>query len=381
MAHKSKAFTIDDFLARSGAGESSIRHYGEELRRMEGKLGVPLASASARSLERLKKKLRKQASGPQRALFLRMFYKAAGRPDLVELMRLKQRLRRLSPDEILTLPEVNKLIAAANSLRDRAMIALLWETGARIHEVCALTLGNVKQFSSKENGGTIHLRVFFPKVKVPGEEHASYLIESVSHMKAWIRAHLNPRPDAPLFPSARGTILSRHRAEKIIRRTAEHAAIGKRTYPQLFRHSRATHLLRLNVPEAMVKKLLGWKPNSPMIARYSHLVDRDAYAALLRASGLEPPEVPKEGALVAAEGELQPVVPMVLGPHAKSSIPAGLTPEIEEHIAQAIEQFIGERLGGMIVKAGFLKMALDDPAAEDRIREIIAEMNGRSKPK
>src|SRR3989442_6755723 len=133
------------------------------MRRMERELGMPLGQASERALERLKKHLRTQRSGAQRALVLRMFYKAAGRPDLVEMLRLKQRLNRLSPDEILTLPEINALIAAANSLRDRAMIALLWETGPRIHEACALTLANVKEFTSKENGGEVpHQRCFPP---------------------------------------------------------------------------------------------------------------------------------------------------------------------------------------------------------------------------
>ena len=170
--------------------------------------------------------------------------------------------------------------------------------------------------------------------QAPGEEHASYLIESVSHMKAWIRAHPDPRPGSPLFPSARGTPLTRNTAEKIIRKTAARAGIAKRTYPHLFRHSRATHLLRIAVPESMVKKLLGWKPNSPMIARYSHLVDRDAYEALLRAHGLEPPEVPTEGALIAAEDDMRPVVPMVLGPHEVAKSASTLSPAM---IAQAIQ--------------------------------------------
>jgi len=126
-------------------------------------------------------------------------------------MRLQQRLRRLSPDEILTLPEVNKLIAAANSLRDRAILALLWETGARVHEACALRLVDVKEFASKENGGRRFLTVFFPKVKVAGEEHSSLLIESVDPVNAWLRAPPDPRPDAPLFVSAaKGGFLSRN---------------------------------------------------------------------------------------------------------------------------------------------------------------------------
>ena len=177
----------------------------------------------------------------------------------------------------------------------------------------------------------------------------------MDHVKAWLRAHPDPRPDAPLFVSARGGHLNRNTAEKIVKRTAARAGIGKRVYPHLFRHSRCTHLLRIGVPEAQVKKLLGWKPNSPMLARYAHLVDRDAYAALLRAHGLEPPEPPKHGALVAAEGELRPVVPMVLGPHTGKT-PAQIPPELEQLVrqAQAIDPAtleIFRQLSGAIMKA------------------------------
>lgn len=348
------SFTIEDFIARSGAGPSSLKEYEEELRRLERDLGMPLQDASERALERLKKKLRSQLSGPQRALIARMFYKAAFRAtrkpkyvDYVDLMRLKQRRRRLDPNEILTLPEVNALLAAANSLRDRALLAVTWETGARIHEVCALDLDNLKEFTSKENGGRTFLTVFFPKVKVAGEEHSSLLIESVDHVRAWIRAHPDPRPGAPLFPSATGARMTRSTAEKVVAKTARRAGIEKHVYPHLFRHSRCTHLLRIGVPEAQVKKLLGWKPNSPMLARYAHLVDRDAYAALLRAHGLEPPEPPKHGALVPAEGELRPVLPMSLGPHTRAKPATSSTPEIptftREELLEAVAKEIASR--------------------------------------
>src|SRR5205823_2806237 len=62
--------------------------------------------------------------------------------------------------------------------------------------------------------------------------------------------------------------------------------------------------------------------------------DRDAYEALLRAHGLEPPEIPKEGALIAAEGELRPVVPMVFGPHEVAKGASILSPAM---IGQAIQ--------------------------------------------
>ena len=146
-------------------------------------------------------------------------------------------------------------------------------------------------------------------------------------MRAWLKAYAPSSHDAPLFPSARGhgIRLTKDGAERLVAAAAKRAGIPKRVYPHLLRHSRATHLLRIGVPEAQVKQLLGWKPNSPMLGVYSHLVNRDAYAALLRAHGLEPPEAPENGALVASEGELRPVVPLVRappGPRA-DALPAG----------------------------------------------------------
>jgi len=86
----------------------------------------------------------------------------------------------------------------------------------------------------------------------------------------------------------------------------------------LFRHSRTTHLLRIGVPEVQVAKLLGWR-TTRMLERYAHLVSRDAYAALLRAHGYEPPKAATHESLMSAEGELRPVVPIVPAPSPKAA--------------------------------------------------------------
>ena len=309
--------TIDSFLARSPAGPSSITLYGRELRLLERRLGMPLGEASVRAIERLKTDLRKQTSGPQRAKLLRLFYKTAGRKDLIEILKLKQRVKRLSPNDILTLPEVNGILGAAGSLRNRALVALLWETGARAHEVCALRIRDVQEVVSKENGGRKLLTVFFPKTKVAGEEHSSLLIESAGHVRTWLDAYAPASEDAPLLPSATGDHLTQDGVLRVIKRAGRRAGITKRVYSHLFRHSRATHLLRIGVSETNVRQLLGWVPNSPMLSRYSHMIQKDAYAALLKAHGMEPPEAVDVGKLVA-EGDLQPVKPM------RSAVPANV---------------------------------------------------------
>ncbi len=333
---------IEDFLARSAAGSKTIAFYRDELWRLERRLGAPLATASQRQLTALKAELRTAKSGAGRCRMLRTFYRAVGRPDAVEILKLKRGQSRLDPNEILTIVEVNAMIAAANSLRDRAFITVLWETGSRVTEVCALNVGNVNEFVTKENGGKQFLQVFFPTVKVKGEEHSSLLVEGVGHVMAWLKAYAPDREGLPMFPSARGgpaARLTKDGAEALVRKTAERAGIRKHITPHSFRHARATHLLRIGVPEAQVKKLLGWRPNSPMLGRYSHLVDRDAYAALLRAHGLEPPKPETHESLIAADAELKPVLPIVSFPRQRGPALVDLPLEDQARlIAKAIAE-------------------------------------------
>ncbi len=63
-----------------------------------------------------------------------------------------------------------------------------------------------------------------------------------------------------------------------------------------------------------------------------------------------------------------------LGAKWSPSSDIGLTPELEGRIALKVEEFVGEKLGGLLQKVGFLKKALGDPALEARLRELLANM-------
>lgn len=307
-------FRIADFLARSGASAASLETYERQLTQAEGWLGKPLGRATERDITDLKKQLRAKASGKQYTTLLRMFYKAAKREDLRELLVLKQRLKRLSPNDILTPGEVQAMVEAASSVRDRAFIACLWDLGVRVHELLAVDLADIRETDSPENGGRKLYVVWFRKAKVSGEEHAGYIIESAPALASWLKAHPDKRPDAPLFPAWGGTRTTRSGALHIVKRAAVRAGIVKRVTNHLFRHSRATHLLRSGLREIEVKRLLGWAPASQMLARYAHLATVDDYAAALRAQGLQAPERVDIGKLVLSEDRLAPVVPMNPGP-------------------------------------------------------------------
>lgn len=358
VAHK---FTIEDFLDRSDASEKSKRAYSYQLGQVEKWMGKSLGMASERDLIALLKKLRTLRSGKQYAALVRMFYRSQGRDDAVRLVRIKQRAVRLSPDEILSPGEVQKMIEASTSVRDRCLIATLWDSGVRIHELLALDVGDLKVMESPENGGRKLYSVWFKKTKIRGEEHQGWLIESAPFLDAWLKAHPNPQAAAPLFPSfTTGRRLDPPGALKTVKRTARRAGISKNVWSHLFRHSRATDLLRRGLTEMEVKRLLGWTSSSSMLGRYAHLNRTDDYGAAMKAHGLQPPARVDLEKLSALDELLRPVVPMRAPPGARpvlSTVPEDLAyvasvlrdPEFQ-HVREAAEP-VGKALREAVLKA------------------------------
>jgi len=358
---RAKKFTIDDFIDRSSASEGSLRDYRYELGLIERWIGKPLAQASERDIIALKKKLRGMPSWRTYLTLARMFYKKAKRPDFLEILVIKERAKRLSDDEILTPGEVQRMVDAAPSLRDRAYIACLWDSGVRAHELCALTLKDVKVTESPENGGRKVYIAWFGKTKVRGQEHRGFFIESAQFLEAWLNAHPSPRPDAPLFCAYTGKPLTKKGGLLIVKRAAARAGIQKNVYNHLFRHSRATDLLRRGLREIEVARLLGWA-DTQMLRRYAHLADVDDYNAALRAQGLAPAAPVDVGKLVFTDESLKPIVPMV-APPGRQVLPPDVDMQVlkstlQECIASGIDpQQLADvfRIAAQVLQAGAAK--------------------------
>lgn len=156
----------------------------------------------------------------------------------------------------LTPEEVERLIGAASSARDRLLIFLLWVTGGRVSEVIqarwgdltetGIRLPNLKQGRS----GLVEKHVFLP--------------EPVLRR---LREEAQGRdPAAPIFLGARGRPISRWRAWQIVREAARRAGLFRRKrsapeghpiWPHVLRHSYAVHLLRQGLPITLVQRQLG----------------------------------------------------------------------------------------------------------------------------
>ena len=213
-------------------------------------------------------------------------------PEVLKHIRYKQPRMDLRKD-ILNEAEVRKLVDAAERQRDRALIFVCYESGARAGELRSLRLRDVK------------LDRYGAVVLVKGKTGARRirLVQSVPDLQLWLNMHpLKGNPDAPLWISRQrgGRGIGRMRLGEILETYAKRAGLGKHVNPHLLRHSRATHLANV-LTEAQMREFFGWTKRSQTPAIYVHLSGRDVDATLLKHYGIEVGEVKKSEVLEPVE--------------------------------------------------------------------------------
>jgi integrase/recombinase XerD len=186
----------------------------------------------------------------------------------------------------LTIAQVEALLAAAGpepaaatpgdlvALRDRALLELLYATGARVSEAVGLDVDDVTD-------GDI--------LRVRGKGSKERIVPIGSYARAAVDAYLTrARPELArrgkasprLFLGARGAPLSRQSAWLVIQAAAERANLEAHVSPHTLRHSFATHLLQGGADVRVVQELLG-HASVATTQIYTHVsVDalRDVYA-------------------------------------------------------------------------------------------------------
>ncbi|SJN41267.1 Site-specific recombinase XerD [Microbacterium esteraromaticum] len=179
----------------------------------------------------------------------------------------------------LTIDQVERLLAAPPSdepigIRDRALLELLYATGARVSEVVSLDVDDLAY------GDVLRLRGKGDKERiVPVGSYARVAVDAyLTRVRPQLAA--KGRATARLFLGARGAPLSRQSAWLVIRSAAERAQIAAEVSPHTLRHSFATHLLQGGADVRVVQELLG-HASVATTQIYTHVsVDtlRDIYA-------------------------------------------------------------------------------------------------------
>ena len=165
----------------------------------------------------------------------------------------------------LTINQILSMIDAAYresepiTLRDQAMLELLYSSGARVSELIGININdlNVAQTADGEIT-TLKLRGKGSKERIV--PLGSFATKAINDYCVRVRPDLlakNPRNNAALFLNSRGGRISRQSAWQMVLDAARAAGITEHVSPHVFRHSYATHLLDGGADIRVVQELLG----------------------------------------------------------------------------------------------------------------------------
>jgi|GEM_PF-6649341 len=200
-------------------------------------------------------------------IILRGYYKFSFRNQKKKYERIKDLLVKKSctqvrePYETLQPDDIPLLINAVKSNEIKTIIALLWETGARIGEILNL---RPKDVSYNQFGAILRL---------DGKTGLRYvqIVESAHQLKPYLtRKEYLFEQNYASFKKHLNGIKERLNMSEL--------------YPHLFRKSRATYLSNF-MNEPQLKKYLGWTTGSRVLQHYIFLKCEDANTAYLRIFG------------------------------------------------------------------------------------------------
>lgn len=199
---------------------------------------------------------------------LRSFYGYLEREHEVQnpMKDVESRKIPLRLPKALTVSEITQLIEASFnednvvSLRDKAILELLYSTGARVSEIVGINLNDISMMKSESS----EVRVI--KLRGKGSKErivpmGSFSVKALDDYLVRVRPNLLARnsknkSDA-LFLNQRGSRISRQSAWQIVVDSAKRCGLSEGISPHVFRHSFATHLLDGGADIRVVQELLG----------------------------------------------------------------------------------------------------------------------------
>jgi len=153
--------------------------------------------------------------------------------------------------DFLTLEEVEKILNIPSeknwqSLRDKAILELLYSTGIRVGELTSLKIGDIDFFQEL--------------IKVKGKGKKERIVPIGRYALKALIEYIERRPNKKeknVFLNKYGKPLSERSVERIIDKFSKKAGIGKKITPHTFRHTFATHMLDRGADLRTVQELLG----------------------------------------------------------------------------------------------------------------------------
>jgi integrase/recombinase XerC len=265
-----------------GASPETVRSYASDLRQLGGFLlssrladrpidPAALSSDAVRAyLQWLDRKGEKHTSLARKLASIRSFYRYLTRQGLVsrnpiEDLRTPKQPKHLP--HILTKDDANALMTFPNgqttgSLRDRALLETLYSTGARVSELVALNVDDVRQ-----SEGLVRLQGKGRKERiVPIGDLA---LDAIRSYRASLSSRVSRTTSHVLFYNSRGGRLTTRSVARIVARYSSRLPGGS-VSPHTLRHSFATHLLDEGADLRAIQEMLGHASLSTT-QKYTHV--------------------------------------------------------------------------------------------------------------
>ena len=255
-----------------GLAANSIAAYKRDLAKFNSFLnGAALSEVSPEVINSFESSLREaklsEASINRVDSTLRSFFKHLqqeyGFADPTLEIAPSKSARRLP--KALTIKQIVSMIDAAFregdpiTLRDQAMLELLYSSGARVSELIGINLNDLSTVQTADGEiTTLKLRGKGSKERIV--PLGSFAAKAIDNYVVRIRPDLaakNLKPSAALFLNSRGGRISRQSAWQMVLDSAKAAGVTEHVSPHVFRHSYATHLLDGGADIRVVQELLG----------------------------------------------------------------------------------------------------------------------------
>jgi site-specific recombinase XerD len=188
------------------------------------------------------------------------------------------------PSDLINPEEAEALIGACDTGRDRALVHLLWESGARVGEAAYLKIKDL-EFRKGEcramlTGKTGSRRVL--------------LLECVRDLQNHMKLRNAKNPEDYLFilegNRNKGKQITYGCVARMMDDIARKTGMKKRLHPHLFRHSRATYLASKGMSEAQLCMIFGWIIGSKQVRTYIHLSGAQVEEAYKKIYGMQKQE-------------------------------------------------------------------------------------------
>jgi len=208
-------------------------------------------------------------------------------PEVKWLKTALKRQERITiiEKDLITEQETLDAIEQAKHPRDKALISVIAESGARIGEIGNL---QVKHVNFDKHGTVLNVNGKTGPRRIR-------IIASTRHLLTWINMHpLRDNPEAPLWlTQTRESGLCYASIVSMLKRTFKRTGTKKKIHPHLFRHSRASYMAR-HMTEFQMNQYFGWVQGSEMPSTYVHMSGKDLDSAILKLNGFQVSEEVEE---------------------------------------------------------------------------------------